>query len=136
MTLHFFVYCLKPWNSGLKLKIIMMFASVLYLETLNVILHYKLFYLNKTKNIYIVQLSINYSVAKSASGSQYFLMPHRFLQESSYSSRFRWNGTGICRNCMKSTGMKWIPLKFHWNGTGIQRNGRNEKNYYLFMNEN
>jgi len=29
---------------------------------------------------------------------QYFLMPHRFLQESSHSGGFQWNGTGIEEN--------------------------------------
>jgi len=44
--------------------------------------------------------------------AQYFLMPHRFLPESSHSSGFRWNGTGIWR---KSTGMKQSPQEWNRN---------------------
>ena len=54
--------------------------------------------------------------------TQYFTVPHLFLQESGHSSRIPVESTGIPVefqwNPQESTG---IPLEFHWNKTGIKQ---------------
>ena len=55
------------------------------------------FHTTKLNRKHIWQIFIQESICTIAE-TQYFTMPHRFLQEFSHSSRIRWNGTGICRN--------------------------------------